>query len=75
MASDRQREVLKVLGETLTEIAKTDHDKELKYFLNKKRELLKKGMTHKRAGAVISAFRAKLKDLKYEDPTKRDESN
>lgn len=74
-ATDRMVEVLKVVGKTLMDYAEENHDEELEAFVGSKREILKKGMTHKRAGAVIKAFRDKLEDLGLEDPTKRDESD
>jgi hypothetical protein len=71
-ASERQREVLKVIGAQLDALAKTNHDEALALFVNKQRGVLAGGMTVKRAGVVISKFREKLVELNMADPTKSD---
>lgn len=72
-ATDRQIEVMKVLGGQLDALA--EEDEELKLFLNKQRAVLKKGMTAGRAGVVVAAFREKFAELGYDDPTKADNAS
>lgn len=69
-ASDRQMEVLKVLGQGLSALG--EDDEEIKLFVNKQRGKLTQPITHGKAGAVIAAFRAKYAELGYDDPTKSD---
>jgi len=69
-ATERQREVLKVIGAALDNLAKANHDEALSLFVNKQRGVLAGGMTKKRAGVVISKFREKLTEMNMVDPTK-----
>jgi len=72
-ASDRQLEVLSVVGTLLDEHATEDGDFGLELFLEDQRAILERGLTQKRCGAIINKFRRKLNELDLEDPTKRDE--
>jgi hypothetical protein len=69
-ATDRQMEVLGVLGKQLAALG--EDDEAIKLFVTNQRAKLTQPVTKAKAGVVIAAFREKYADLGYADPTKSD---
>lgn len=74
--TERQEEVLRVIGQELAEHAEEHEDKGLEKFLNAMRKKLGGDdlITRAKAGTVIRKMRAKLKELDIEDPTEDGET-
>jgi hypothetical protein len=69
-ATDRQMEVLGVLGKQLAALG--EDDEAIKLFVTNQKAKLSQPITKAKAGVVIAAFREKYADLGYADPTKSD---